>query len=160
MKSLKNKDLIRAYDELLEFDIHNLVYWKDKLYATKLQEEQSSQHDVPTNKKKTLEARKRKRSVEFRDAFQWVDDGDDDDEGLFLTSNPEPIKGKNGEVNFMSQVVNRMSQAENDALYEDSDCVSHSKVSRLKKINQDLFGRCTTRPTPSNRINSTVAETE
>ena len=160
MKSLKNKDLILAYGELLEFDIHNLVYWKDKLYATKLQEEQSSQHDVSTNKKETLEARKRKRSVEFRDPFRWVDDGDDDDEGLFLTSNPEPIKGKNGEVNFMSQVVNRMSQAENDTLYEDSDCFSQSKVFRSKNNKQDLFGRCITKPTPSNRINSTVAETE
>lgn len=159
-KPVKNRDLILAYDELLEFELHDLSYWKDKLYATKLQEEQASAHAMPENKKITLGTRKRNHNVEPRDPFRWFDDGKDDDEGSFLTSNPVPIKVKKEGSNTTSQAINTMSQAENDALYEDPDYSSQSDVSRPKRAKHNLSSQSSTRPTPSVRSSSTVVETE
>lgn len=152
---LTDEDLILAYDELLDCHLHNLSYWKDKLYAAKLQEEQESTHDLPMDKIDTYNKRKRVCSIRPRDPFCRID-GEKYLERPISMSNPKPTKVKREDMNPNRQIINTMSRAENDALYEDPDSPNQLSVSQSKRVKNGMFGRCNLWLTP---CSSTLAET-
>lgn len=108
-----NRELSTAFLEAVEqYDRKDLIYWKNKLFAEQLDKEQNPEQ-IPWEKRKAKASADSGYCRQLKE--RWLNNAKDDDDDLFMSSDEPLVK------RIKNEFSSTMSEAENNALYEDSE---------------------------------------